>query len=233
MGVPSPSAQNRAIVGPAEGAHRRPRYSTCRRNDRRIPRPRPARVRSGARGGDGDGAVSAERTIPMNSSAKLTDTPLTALSAASRREDRRLIMPDKFRGGAASKLLAALTRKGMIELIGQSEEVGGARGANLAGLTNYRISALGLASIGVAEVEPIPTAAEELFGRRPPASGRCASASVEPSHSRLSAGRFAPPEAARTVDAKNQLSDPRRPADARPQRSASGMAATRRHSRTA
>ena len=59
----------------------------------------------------------------MNSSAKLTDTQLVVLSAASQREDRRVIMPDKLRGGAASKLLATLSTKGMIELFADGEQV--------------------------------------------------------------------------------------------------------------
>jgi len=98
----------------------------------------------------------------MNSPAKLTDTQLMVLSAASQREDRRVIMPDKLRGGAASKLLAALTKKGMIELLAHGEGVSRPPGVSLAGLTNYRISALGLARIGVGEVEPVPAGAGDV-----------------------------------------------------------------------
>jgi hypothetical protein len=98
----------------------------------------------------------------MNSPAKLTDTQLVVLSAASQREDRRVIMPDKLRGGAASKLLATLSTKGMIELFADGEEVSRPPAVSLAGLTNYRISAAGLASIGVSEVEPVPVVASDV-----------------------------------------------------------------------
>jgi hypothetical protein len=121
----------------------------------------------------------------MNSSVKLTDTQLMILSAASQREDRRVIMPDKLRGGAANKLLATLTSKGMIELIAQREEVGGARGASLAGLTNYRISALGLARIGVGEVEPVPAATGDA-GQISEPCAECASPAVEDSAKNVS-----------------------------------------------
>jgi hypothetical protein len=98
----------------------------------------------------------------MNSPAKLTDTQLMVLSAASQREDRRVIMPDKLRGGAASKLLATLSTKGMIELFADGEQVDRPPAVSLAGLTNHRISAAGLASIGVSEVEPVPVVASDV-----------------------------------------------------------------------
>jgi Protein of unknown function (DUF3489) len=123
----------------------------------------------------------------MNSSVKLTDTQLMVLSAASQREDRRVIMPDKLRGGAANKLLTTLTTKGMIELIAQREEVGSARGASLAGLTNYRISGLGLARIGVGEVEPVPATAGDAGQISGPCAER-ASPAVEDSAKSASRG---------------------------------------------
>ena len=98
----------------------------------------------------------------MNSSAKLTDTQLVVLSAASQREDRRVIMPDKLRGGAASKLLATLSTKGMIELFADGEQVDRPPAVSLAGLTNHRISAAGLSCIGVGEVAPNPVAASDV-----------------------------------------------------------------------
>ena len=98
----------------------------------------------------------------MNSSAKLTDTQLVVLSAASQREDRRVIMPDKLRGGAASKLLATLSTKEMIELFADGEQVDRPPAVGLAGLTNYRISAAGLSCIGVGEVAPNPVAASDV-----------------------------------------------------------------------
>jgi hypothetical protein len=132
----------------------------------------------------------------MNSSVKLTDTQLMVLSAASQRDDRRVMMPDKLRGGAANKLLATLTTKGMIELIAQREEVGGARGASLAGLTNYRISALGLARIGVGEVEPVPATAGDAGQISGPCAERASPAVEDSAKSASSADQGRGEEAA-------------------------------------
>ncbi len=46
---------------------------------------------------------------------KLTDTQLVILSAASRRQDRGLVLPAKLKGGAAQKLLAKLIDLGLVE----------------------------------------------------------------------------------------------------------------------
>ena len=49
---------------------------------------------------------------------KLTDTQLIVLSAASRREDGNLHpLPSNLKGGAANKVVDALIRKGLAELI--------------------------------------------------------------------------------------------------------------------
>ena len=92
----------------------------------------------------------------MNTPAKLTDTQLIVLSGASRRDDRRVIMPDRLRGSAADRLLAALTAKGLIKPIARAGKRSRALGADIAGATNYCISAAGLARIDVGEVGPIP-----------------------------------------------------------------------------
>ena len=105
----------------------------------------------------------------MNSSVTVTETQLMVLSAASQREDRRVIMSNKLRGGVANKLLATLTTKGMIELIAKREEDREAPGAGLVGLTDYRISASGLARIGVCEVESGPAAADSAGQTSEPA----------------------------------------------------------------
>jgi hypothetical protein len=49
----------------------------------------------------------------MNSPAKLTDTQLAILSAASQREDRCLIAPKYLKGGAAQKVAAKLLAAGL------------------------------------------------------------------------------------------------------------------------
>jgi hypothetical protein len=46
---------------------------------------------------------------------KLTDTQLVVLSAASRREDRGVVLPAKLKGGAAQKVVAKLIDLGLIE----------------------------------------------------------------------------------------------------------------------
>jgi Protein of unknown function (DUF3489) len=49
--------------------------------------------------------------------SKLTDTQLVTLSAASRREDRGIVLPPNLRGGAAQKLVAKLIELGFVEEI--------------------------------------------------------------------------------------------------------------------
>lgn len=56
----------------------------------------------------------------MKSPTKLTDPQLILLSAAARRDDHRVILSKRCRGGAADKLLAALTAKGLIEPIAKA-----------------------------------------------------------------------------------------------------------------
>lgn len=98
----------------------------------------------------------------MNSPAKLTETQLIVLSAASQRDDRRVIMPDRLRGGAADKLLKSLTSRCLIAPIAKRKQGSRPQGADVGGLTNYRISAAGLARIGVSEAGPIPPVVSEL-----------------------------------------------------------------------
>jgi len=55
--------------------------------------------------------------IPMTSPAKLTDTQLAILSAASQRGDRCLIAPSTLKGGAAQKVAAKLVTAGLVREI--------------------------------------------------------------------------------------------------------------------
>jgi Protein of unknown function (DUF3489) len=49
--------------------------------------------------------------------SKLTDTQLVTLSAASRREDRGIVLPPNLKGGAAQKFVAKLIDIGLVEEI--------------------------------------------------------------------------------------------------------------------
>jgi hypothetical protein len=55
--------------------------------------------------------------IPMTLSAKLSDTQLAILSAASQREDRCLIAPHMLKGGPAQKVAAKLLTAGLVREI--------------------------------------------------------------------------------------------------------------------
>jgi hypothetical protein len=55
------------------------------------------------------------RRIPNMPANRLTDTQLVILSAASRREDRGLVLPANLKGGAAQKLVAKLIDLGLVE----------------------------------------------------------------------------------------------------------------------
>jgi Protein of unknown function (DUF3489) len=103
----------------------------------------------------------------MNSPAKLTDAQLVILSAASQREDLRVIMPDKLRSDGGINLLATLTKKGVIEIIPEGGEIRRSTDADSAGLTNYRVSPFGLARIGVAAVEAVEVVANPTIASPP------------------------------------------------------------------
>ena len=89
----------------------------------------------------------------MQSPNTLTDAQLTLLSAASQRDDRRVMLPDRLRGKAADKLLATLMTRGLIEPVSNDSDECQPPAANIAGLTNYCISEGGMIAIGAAENE--------------------------------------------------------------------------------
>ena len=108
----------------------------------------------------------------MKSPTKLTDPQLILLSAAAQRDDHRVMLSERQRGGAADKLLAALTAKRLIEPTAKAGKRSRAPGADIAGATNYRISAAGLARIQTPMIqveEPRVSAAKDSF--RPPRAG--------------------------------------------------------------
>ena len=97
----------------------------------------------------------------MNTPTKLNDQQLLLMSAASQRHDRRVVLAEHLRHGAGDKLLAALKKKGLIEPVidRDPEQENPIRRAEIAGLTDFRISDLGLARMGVdageANAEPV------------------------------------------------------------------------------
>lgn len=79
----------------------------------------------------------------------LSDTQLVILSAAAQRDDLQIVLPDRLRGGAGQKVLAALLGKALIEEIPNSEIERGAFDPDRAEQVAYRISRQGLAAIGI------------------------------------------------------------------------------------
>jgi hypothetical protein len=103
--------------------------------------------------------------IPMNSPAKLTDTQLAILGAASQREDRCLIAPRTLKGGSAQKVAVKLLTAGLVREIkaktgmeawGHDEEMGQAYSLKLtlAGLKAIAVDGRGSRSIRSTGVAP-------------------------------------------------------------------------------
>jgi hypothetical protein len=91
--------------------------------------------------------------------SKLTDTQMIVLSRASRKDDRiALPLPGRLRGGAASKVVSALTRKGLLEEVDADirkgeptwRKTGDGHGTTLV------ITDVGLEAIGVETDAPKP-----------------------------------------------------------------------------
>src|SRR3954467_7000357 len=71
----------------------------------------PVAARGGSSNPDGPRCLPPRRT-PMT---RLSDTQLTSLSAAAQRPDGNLLpLPGSLRGGAASKVVAALLTRGLV-----------------------------------------------------------------------------------------------------------------------
>jgi len=87
------------------------------------------------------------------SSHTLTDTQLVLLSAAAQREDLRIILPERLRGGAAQKVLTTLADKGLIEAMTAVKEPRPLHEPDEPGATAFRISQHGLASLGLGELQ--------------------------------------------------------------------------------
>lgn len=91
--------------------------------------------------------------FPLNGASNVWSFPerhqLLTLSAAAQRDDLRIVLPDRLRGGAGQKVLAALLGKALIEEIPESEIQRVAFDPDVAEQIAYRISRHGLTAIGI------------------------------------------------------------------------------------
>jgi len=95
----------------------------------------------------------------MNSPAKLTDTQLMILSAASQREDRCLVAPKNLKGGAAQKVAAKLLAAGLVREIKAKTGMALWRRDEEAGQAySLKLTAAGLKAIAVDEGDSQPSA---------------------------------------------------------------------------
>jgi hypothetical protein len=95
----------------------------------------------------------------MSSPAKLTDTQLGLLSAASQRADRCLIAPKNLKGGAAQKVAAKLLAAGLVREIRAKPGMAVWRRDEEAGQAySLKLIAAGLKAIAVDEGDSQPSA---------------------------------------------------------------------------
>ncbi len=88
----------------------------------------------------------------MSSPAKLTDTQLLILSAASQREDRCLVAPKNLKGGAAQKVAARLLTFGLVrEIKSRTEMAVWRRDEETGQAYSLKLTAAGLKAIAVDE----------------------------------------------------------------------------------
>lgn len=91
----------------------------------------------------------------------LTDTQLVLLSAAAQRDDLRIVLPERLRGGAAQKVLSTLAGKGLIEALAVTSEPRPLHEPDEPGATEFQLSQHGLASLGLAEPQDVPSPGED------------------------------------------------------------------------
>jgi hypothetical protein len=95
--------------------------------------------------------------------SKLTDTQMIVLSRASQKDDRiALPLPGRLRGGAASKVVGALTRKGLLEEVDADIRKGDPvwRKTGDGHATTLVITDAGLEAIGIKSDAPRPDPAQ-------------------------------------------------------------------------
>ena len=95
--------------------------------------------------------------------ARLTDTQLVVLSAASQREDRGVELPANVQGKAAGKIVDKLIRAGLLEEVGASGSLPVWRRDDDNGAIALRITSAGLAAIAAAD--EVMVTPEENGGR--------------------------------------------------------------------
>ena len=95
--------------------------------------------------------------------ARLTDTQLIILSAASQREDRSVELPANVQDKAAGKVVAKLIRAGLLEEVRASGTLPVWRRDDESGAIALRITSAGLAAIAAAN--KVMAAPEENDGR--------------------------------------------------------------------
>ncbi len=102
----------------------------------------------------------------MSFPAKLTDTQLVLLSAASQREDRCLVAPRNLKGGAAQKVAAKLLVAGLVREIKAKTGMEAWRLDEETGQEySLKLTAAGLKAIAVDEGDSQPTASADASPR--------------------------------------------------------------------
>lgn len=81
--------------------------------------------------------------------SSLTDPQLVILSAAAQREDLRIDLPERLRGGAAKAVISTLLAKSLIELDLDLEKEHATLDSENFEPSSYRISPKGLTAIGI------------------------------------------------------------------------------------
>ena len=103
--------------------------------------------------------------------ARLTDTQLIILSAASQRDDRGVELPANAKGEAAGRVVDKLIRAGLLEEVGASGSLPVWRRDDSGGAMALRITKTGLAAIDAAdEARPLPR--RQAFVLLPPAKSQ-------------------------------------------------------------
>ncbi len=118
---------------------------------------------------------------------KLSDTQLVILTAASQRPDRLVLpLPAHLKGGAADKVIASLTAKGLVEEVDAQRgepiwrETGDGHGVTLVA-TDAAFEALGIVAETGADGAPEEGAATDMAGQpEPPPSGAQGAPEAEP-----------------------------------------------------
>jgi Protein of unknown function (DUF3489) len=117
--------------------------------------------------------------------ARLTDTQLTILSAASQRDDRGVELPANLKGEAAPKVVDKLVRAGLLEEVRAGGSLPVWRRDDESGAMALRITKNGLEAIDVEDVAAAPP--KETSVRPAPAhTGETAASKTSASRKRIS-----------------------------------------------